>query len=154
MLTELCKYLRNWFDETPAKDRLPYWEGEFTISSGVLVGFSDRLLNGQYFRISGSLLNDGVWKYPPKTTNPADLKDETFTGIVQSMAIPPDVVALDAEISEWRTANAAALNSPYQSESFGGYSYSLKSGSASAGVIGGVSWQNQFAARLSPWRKI
>lgn len=148
---ELCKYLRNFFDENDAKDRLPYWEGTFTISNGSLVGFSDRLLTGQYFRIIGSMLNDGVYKYPPKTTNPPDLKDETFTGVIQSMAVPPEIVALDAEITAWRTANADALNSPYQSESFGGYSYSLKNGTNGSN---GVSWQSQFAARLSPWRKI
>ena len=145
MLTELCKYLRNWFDENSAKERLPYWDGTFTIADGALVGFSDRLLNGQYFRITDSLLNDGVYQYP------ATLTDETFTGRVQSMAIPPEIVALDAEITAWRTAHADALNSPYQSESFGGYSYSLKSG---ADGENGVSWRSQFASRLSPWRKI
>ena len=133
MLTELCKYLRNWFDENSAKERLPYWDGEFTIENGALVGFSDRLLNGQYFRITDSLLNDGVYQYP------ALLNDETFTGRVQSMAIPPEIVELDEEIDAWRTANAAALNSPYQSESFGGYSYSLKSGSSANGINGGLS---------------
>lgn len=145
MLTELCKYLRNWFDENSAKERLPYWDGTFTIENGALVGFSG-LLNGQYFRISDSLLNDGVYQYP--ATN---LKSETFTGRIQSMAIPPEIVTLDEEITAWRTAHAEALNSPYQSESFGGYSYSLKSGLDGEN---GVSWRSQFASRLAPWRKI
>lgn len=141
MLTELCKYLRNWFDETSAKERLPYWDGEFTIADGALVGFSDLLLPGQYFRISDSLLNDGVYRYP------AELRDEVFTGRIQSMAVPPEIVALDAEITAWREANASAINSPYQSESFGGYSYSLRGDT-------GATWQSQFASRLGPWRKI
>lgn len=147
MLTEICKYLRNWFDEDSSKNRLPYWEGEFTITNGALVGFSDRLLTGQYFRIIDSRLNDGVYRYP------ANLSDETFTGTIQTMNIPKEITELDREMSEWVEANAAAIASPYQSESFGGYSYSLKTGLAN-GTIGGVSWVSQFAARLSPWRKI
>ena len=150
MLTQICQYLRNWFDRDSHKNRLPYWEGEFTISGGVLVGFSDRLIEGQYFRIIDSLLNDGVHQWPNE-----ELQDETFTGTVQSMSIPPDVVALDGEIAEWVTASQDAINSPYASESFGGYSYTLKGGTtATDGTGGGVTWQSQFAARLNPWRKI
>ena len=42
-------------------------------------------------------------------------------------------------------------SSPYVSESFGGYSYTKRSGSDS-GSVGG--WQEAFKARLSPWRKL
>ena len=149
MLTQICQYLRNWFDLDSHKNRLPYWDGEFTIEGGVLVGFSDRLIDGQYFRIIDSLLNDGVHQWPME-----ELQDETFTGTVQSMSIPPDVVALDGEISAWITANETALNSPYTSESFGGYSYTLRSGTTTSDGAAGLSWQSQFAARLAPWRKI
>lgn len=151
MLTQICQYLRNWFDHDAHKNRLPYWEGEFTIEGGVLVGFSDRLIYGQYYRIIGSILNDGVHQWPNE-----ELYNETFTGTVQSMSIPPDVVALDTDVPAWLEANAAALASPYQSESFGGYSYSLRgSGSAQDGTSG-LEWYNQpqFKVRLDPWRKI
>lgn len=145
MLGQICQYLRNWFDEDSRHNRLPSWSGEITIAGGELVGFSDRLLDGQYFRVIDSLLNDGVYQYP------AELKDETFDGTVQSMRVPPDVVALDAEITDWIVKNEGAINSPYQSESFGGYSYSK---GYSGGTAQGVTWQSQFAARLAPWRKI
>lgn len=152
MLTQICQYLRNWFDTDSRKNRLPYWEGEITITGGVLVGFSDRLIDGQYYRIIDSLLNDGVHQWPNE-----QLHDETFTGTVQSMSVPPDIIALDTEIPAWITANANAINSPYQSESKspGSYSYSLKSGSGSAdGGSAGLTWQSQFASRLNAWRKI
>lgn len=149
MLTQICQYLRNWFDLDSRKNRLPYWDGEFTVADGVLVGFSDRLIDGQHYRIIGSLLNDGVHQHGTDT-----LRDETFTGTVQSMSIPPDIVALDTDVPAWLEANAAALASPYQSESFGGYSYSLRSSGSEQG--GGLEWYNQpqFKARLDPWRKI
>lgn len=145
MLTEICQYLRNWFEVTK-------YFGEFTISGGTIT-YSDGselpLINNQYFRIVGSIFNDGVHKY----ANEDVLTDETFNGSVWSMAVPPVVIALAGEIADWVTANTEAINSPYQSESFGGYSYS-KSGGSSATGMDGVSWQSQFAARLLPWRKI
>lgn len=59
MLTDLCQELRNWFDRGQ-----PKWFGDFTIENGALVLRSDMSLkDGQYFRICGSALNDGVYQY-------------------------------------------------------------------------------------------
>lgn len=154
MLTQICQYLRNWFDHDSAHNRLSRWSGTFTISGGKLQGFEDKLKDGQYFRIIDSDLNDGVH-------NTADvLKDETFTGVIQSMRIPPDIIQLAEDIAAWLDSEDVqkAVNSPYQSESFGGYSYALKSnnsGSSDNGLTG-MSWttQKQFYDRLAPWRKI
>lgn len=146
MLTQICQYLRNWF----ARDILV---GDFTISNNTVTyadGTALSLVTNQYFRIVGSLFNDGVHKLDNKLA----LTDETFTGAVWSMAVPPVVVDLASEIAAWITANEGAINSPYASESFGGYSYSLKSGSGTNGENRGATWENQFADRLSPWRKI
>ena len=145
MLTEICQYLRNWFDKT----RLI---GDFTIENGVIFYGNDNVLSlvsGQYFRIVGSYLNDGVYAYPA-----SNLNDESFTGAIWIMAVPPVIVELADEIGEWVEENAAVISSPYASESFGGYSYSLRAGSDSSGVQGGATWQSQFASRLAPWRKI
>lgn len=144
MLTEICQYLRNWFE-------LSKLFGEFVISEGNIAFYDGSVLplqNGQYFRIVGSVFNDGVHKY-----GDADLGDEEFYGGVWTMAVPPVVVDLAKEIEDWTGLNAEAINSPYQSESFGGYSYT-KAGGNSASGTGEISWQSQFAARLSPWRKI
>lgn len=142
MLTELCQELRNWFE-------LEKHHGTFTIENGNLT--ADFLREGQYFRICGSIFSDGVHQYPA-----ADLPSEQFDGSVWALAIPAPVLALSAEIDAWRAkyeaADSAAL-SPFQSESFGGYSYA-KGASGSAGNTSGVSWQNAFMARLNKWRKI
>lgn len=145
MLTQICQYLRNWFE----REKLI---GTFAITGGVLTdayGNPLDFIDGQYIRIIGSVMNDGVHQWGSEV-----LTDETFTGAVWSMAVPPVVVELASEIEDWITANEAVISSPYQSESFGGYSYSLKSGSDSTGVSGGVTWESQFYDRLSPWRKI
>lgn len=142
MLTELCQELRNWF----VKDK---YAGTFTIENGQLS--VDFLQSGQYFRVIGSVFNDGVHQYPA-----TDLTDEEFDGAVWALAIPQAVINLDTVISEWQTkyggADSTAM-SPFQSESFGGYSYS-KSASYGNNSPAGVSWQSVFASQLNRWRKI
>ena len=161
MLTEICAFLRNWFE----RDK---FFGDFVIVNGQLMrsdGSALPLLSGQYFRVVGSVFNDGVHKLPEESAPTRDnqtsapdpltiLNDEEFSGAVWSMAVPPDFLALVEDITGWVTVNAQAIASPYTSESFAGYSYSLKSGSSASDGTGGLSWQTQFAARLNPWRKI
>jgi hypothetical protein len=85
----------------------------------------------------------------------AGLRDETFAGTIRAMAIPPAVIALSEEIRQWvDTYQADIVNSPYQSESFNGYSYTLKSGGNSQGGTDSVGWQDIFGKRLSRWRKL
>lgn len=105
--------------------------------------------DNQYFRIVGSVFNDGVHQY----TSELELTDETFTGAIWLMAIPKDVIDLATEISDWKEKYADTVNSPFQSESFGGYSYSKASGGSSSGSSG-PTWQSVFAKRLNEWRKI
>lgn len=146
MLTQICQYLRNWFDRDRLLGRIKIENGELSFADGRSVP----LVSGQYFRVIGSLFNDGVRLY-----GVTELTDEEFDGAVWSMAVPPPVLALADEISAWVQANQSALSSPYSSESFGGYSYTLRSGyDATRGNSGPVTWQTQFSAALAPWRKI
>lgn len=148
MLTELCTELKNWFERCIVS-------GKITIrSDGVTVGnapLSDYLQTGQYYRIVGSVFNDGVHQFGNEELDP----ENTFTGSIWCMAVPKEVIKLSEDIDKWETDNQTALNSPYQSESFGGYSYSLKSGSGGSGDSGAsYTWRNQFAAQLRKWRKL
>lgn len=146
MLTELCAEIRNYFLRDYRKD---IHAGTFTISNGSVEPLSF-LKVGQFFRIVGSLFNDGVHQYGED-----GLADETFTGEIWAMAVPPAVIALSGEIDEWKEKNAEALSSPYQSESFGGYSYTKGAGSASpSGKASAYSWQDQFSSKLSQYRRI
>ena len=118
--------------------------GTFTIKDGgITLPF---LADMQYFRICGSVFNDGLHRYPA-----TDLVDEEFSGAIWALAIPPAVVDLADEIQKWQERNGEASVSPYQSESFGGYSYS-KATDAETG--GAVTWQSAFKQQLSAWRKI
>ena len=147
-LTEICANLKNYF----LTGNNAIKKGTFTIVSGSAP--LDTLLAGQYFRIYGSILNDGVWQNT--AADLANLRAETFTGEIWSMSVPRDFEQLCIDINAWRDANegvSSANMSPYTSESFGGYSYS-KGGSSSKSGGTAVSWQAQFAARLSTYRRI
>ena len=63
------------------------------------------------------------------------------------------------DIGDWIEANkkgsVKAQESPYQSESFDGYTYTIKSGSTSNSASGGLTgWQAEFGSRLNQWRKM
>lgn len=140
MLEQILDYIHNYF----VKSKIT---GTFTISSGSLE--ASFLQNGQYFTIHGSIFNDGIHQYPA-----SDLTDEVFEGEVWAMAVPPAVIALADEIREWVSNNSSAVYSPYQSESFGGYSYTRKTDSGSGFADSTPGWAGVFGSRLNKWRKI
>lgn len=132
MLETVLMYLNNWFV-------MGRYDDTYTIEDGgIALPF---LVDGQYFRIVGSLFNDGVYQYP------AELTDETFDGSVWAMAIPKALLSTVAEITAWMAKNGDS--GPYTSESFGGYSYSKATNSKGMAV----GWRDVFAAQLAPWKK-
>lgn len=136
MLTEICAEIRNYFV-------MEIHEGTFEIVGGNIEPL-DFLKTGQYFRIVGSALNNGVYQYPS-----ADMTDETFEGSVWAMAVPPSVVALADEIKEYVESDAGKLSN-FTSESFGGYSCSKATDSNGAPL----SWEKVFANRLNKYRRL
>jgi hypothetical protein len=145
ILTEICDYLNNNFWEKKI-------EGSFSIVDGYIN--VPALKNGQYFRIIGSTFNDGVHKYPITATT--KLTDEEFKGVILAMAVPATVIAIASDITEWQAKYGGASSeamSPFNSESFDGYSYS-KSGSGNANSGSNVTWQDVFGGRLNKYRKL
>lgn len=137
-LYELLAYLRNFFPGL----KWNFQNFEITGGKMKLPGMNA----GGYYLIEGSRRNNGTHVY-----GDADLMPETFTGTVTEICLPRQVEQLWAEINEWIKKNAETLASPFQSESFGGYSYTKAS---TGGVDGGASWKNVFAPRLRQWRKL
>lgn len=137
MLTEVCAEIRNYF----VKD---IHNGTYEIVGGKITPL-DFIQENQYFRIIGSVFNDGVYQ------NTADLvlTDEIFSGSVWSMAVPPSVIDLAEEIKKYNESDEAKP-SAYISESFGGYSYS-KATDKNGAPMG---WKKVFASRLNPYRRI
>ena len=149
MLQQVMESVCNYFIE----ERL---SGTYEIVDGAI---SLPLLDGQRFLIQGSVLNDGVYTYHANgiknddNTAAAGLQDETFTGTICALAVPPAVIALSAEIKAWVDTNGAASVSPYTSENvIGVYSYTKAQNGSGAG--GAVTWQDAFSGQLKRWRKV
>ena len=145
ILEHVLGSIHNWF----VRDTLSV--GECTISDGALPA-SVPIPDGVWYRIQGSYLNDGMHL---KGDESEGLTDETFSGTITTHVIPKPLLELVDEISQWATKYGESANGPYQSESFGGYSYSLRGNSSSAnGNAPSTGWRAAFAGRLNQWRKL
>ena len=149
MLNQICENLCNYFVQNR-------YEGRFEIDGGMI---SLPLLDGQRFLIQGSALNDGMYTYHDTGIKDDDdstavgLQDETWTGTICALAVPPAVIALSAEVKAWVDANQESQNSPYSGESvLGVYSYTKATGGHGAG--GSVGWMDVFGDKLKRWRKV
>ena len=137
MLTEICTHLHNFF----VRDEDKHYQKGITINGGILTP-SFNIKQNQYYRIVGSVFNDGVHKFGDETDV---LVDEVFDGSVWLMSVPKSFLDLVSEIEDYQAKYGQAT--PYVSESFGGYSYSKADSTA-------ASWQHAFGTRLNAWRKI
>ena len=136
MLDEILAEIRNYFV-------VKVHSGDFEVIGGKLSPL-DFLQNGQYFKIHGSIFNDGVYRYPE-----SGLVDETFSGEIWALAVPPTLIALVADIEDYEK-KAKENVSPFESESFGGYSYTKATDSNGSPLT----WKTVFAKKLNRWRKI
>ena len=137
-LFEMCAECKNFF--STENDR---HKGTFTVKDGAFAPL-DFLQEGQYFRVVGSTFNDGVYQYPE-----ANLTDETFTGEIWAMRVPPAFIELSTEIEEYNNSDVGKP-SPYISENFGGYGYTKATDANGAPI----SWHKAFASRLNKYRKL
>lgn len=163
MLTDLCAEINNYFFDMEDDAQ----HGKYRVEDGKLIPAPD-LTDGQYYRLLGSVFNDGVHRFRESAEMDSEehfvednemVDEPEFTGTVWGMKIPPAVLTLTEEIAAWRDKNESldsANMSPFQSESFDIYNYSKgssgqsKSGAASAAVT----WQGQFASRLNKYRRL
>ena len=142
-LTELCQELRNWFDRARYIGHITIDKSGDVFCNGVKVG----LLEGQYYRVIGSVYSNGVHIYPD-----SDTRAESFDGAVWAMAVPPDFLALVQEIEDWNANARPKMLGPYSSEnlSSSGYSYQRQS----AEDMAKADYKTVFGARLNKWRKL
>lgn len=153
-ITEMCLECKNFFLRNGSKD---IHSGAFTISAHTIAPL-DFLIPGQYFRITGSVLNNGVYQY--SEDGMSALQDETFAGSIWAMYVPPAFLELCAEIDEWQSkyGDIGSMNmSPYVSQSISGVFSATKSssgGSSGSGESSVQTWQSVYKSRLNKWRRI
>ena len=153
MLQRVCESIHNYFIKASQR-------GSYEIADGVIsLPF---VLEGQKILIRDSALNDGIYTYHENgltnddDTEAAGLQDESFTGMICALAVPPAVIALSEEISQWVEKYGEAVNSPYQSENvIGVYSYTKAgSGRNNGSAEKPVTWETVFADRLNRWSMV
>lgn len=138
MVEEVMRYCRNFFISGTRVSNI------FHVKGGKIVELLP-FIDNQFVWITGSTLNDGIYQMPI-----TDLFDEEFNGEIIGLKPPKAFLSLVDEITKWQDKYSDIVTSPYQSESFNGYSYSKKSGTDASGI----NWQSQFQKQLSKWRKI
>lgn len=134
MLEKILAHLNNWFIVPGG-----IHHGSYSVEGGeISLPF---LQDGQFFRVMGSVFNDGLYQYPA-----ANLTDEQFDGTIWALAIPKRVVELSEEITAWNSKQGDGV---YTSESFDGYSYTK----ATDGKGQPLTWEGHFRRELNEWRK-
>jgi hypothetical protein len=142
LLDDVLSYIHNYF----ARDQRPVSGCE--IAGGAL---PFDMPEGVWYRIEGSLLNDGMHQAGSEEV----LADETFDGTITLCAVPKPLLETVDQILAWTEKNGDSAYGPYQSESFGGYSYTLKGSSTSNGTTPPVTgWKAAFAGSFTRWRKL
>ena len=139
MLYEIMKRINNFFIVESGRKTWTIEDGKIALPF---------VQENQYFKITGSTFNDGVYKY----TDEVQLTDETFNGVISAMAVPQSFLDLVDEIEEWQKSNSKVITSPYQSESFSDYSYTKTSNSTSNSKP--MTWYSVFSDRLSIYKKV
>lgn len=163
VMTQICAEVKNYFVRT-ASD---IFRGTFAVSGGVMTlsdaadgradaDFREMFLSGRYIRVIGSVFSDGVHAVQEDGTISA--ADETFAGEVWLMAPPTDFLLLADDIAAWTEKYGDKVTSPFASESFAGYSYSMRGTSRwrgdNSGSADDFGWQNAFRSRLNKFRRM
>lgn len=144
MLEQVLKAINNYFYKTGEK-------GEYVVNNNE-IEVKGKYLVGQYIKIEGSILNDGVFKIVNVSRNKITIDggvDETFLGYIYGLAIPRDIIELEAKVKKFNN-NIFTTNSIYISETNGAYSYT-KATDKNGNV---QTWKNAFASDLEPYRRI
>lgn len=118
-------------------------DGSITISGGMVVSPE---INAPYAYIKGSLFHDGLHQLDASSIVGDSGPDETFSGCVWLLYPPNHFIALCRQIAEFEAKTPVGA---LQSESLEGYSYSRASGQN-----GLLTWQEAYASRLRPYRRM
>ena len=147
MIEQICGHIHNYFETDPVTGQRLIYPGTYSITNGQInLPF---MVDGEYFRVFGSRVNDGVYQYPAY-----GLTDETFNGVIWEMRPPRAFLTLVDEIVDWMDKYGDIMKNPYQSEDVIGVFRNTKmtSGKVTGDYI--ATWQSVYKDQLNEWRKL
>lgn len=147
MIEQICGHIHNYFETDPVTGQRLIYPGTYSITNGQInLPF---MVDGEYFRVFGSRVNDGVYQYPAY-----GLTDETFNGVIWEMRPPRAFLTLVDEIVDWMDKYGDIMKNPYQSEDvIGVFRYTkMTSGKVTGDYI--ATWQSVYKDQLNEWRKL
>jgi len=159
---EVLAYLNNYFVYTYA----PNVYVDITAETSTIAladtdyDFDDYALDarvGQYVRIEGTRLNDGVYKvatvgdasFTVEETLLDELSDEDLDYVtIYELAVPQELLTIITEMQTWETDHPSGSDN-VKSETLGPHSITYgDAGGGGSGVFG------NFASRLKRWKKV
>lgn len=142
MIGEIMAYLNNYFERCSI-------DGDFTVAADGSLSFKDQLDGFQFIAILGSTHSDGVHRVVDGCIENVTRMDDHFTGRVWLLSPPAGLVRLSEEIAAYAQKSAQSVG-PFTSETFfGDYSYTK-----ATGAHGVLTWQEQYASALMPYRRM
>ena len=141
-MDKILAYLKNYFYRFGEN-------GTYTIEDNSIT-VRGKYVEGQYIRLTGSVLNDGVYKVINIEDNVITLDgavNEVFEGVIYSLVIPKEIIELEKKIKKYEEDNPQG---GYISESFGNYSYNK--GTNANGELN--TWKDVFKVELRPYKKV
>lgn len=150
MVGDLMTMTNNYFEKFYIHGNISITDGKLELPSNFVVG--------QYVRIIGSLLNDGVYKIQEKsgdtTTLSLLLEDEEFSGYVVGLAVPKAFVALSERVDKWAQKYEARRGLISESSLGGYYSWSASAKDVSEAFSSEIGrWSKLNSGRTMEWLK-
>lgn len=142
ILIDVMNHVKNYFVNPRQTE-----EGKFTISGGIIT-LRGKYLIGQHLAVSGSILSSGVYLVNDDLITLDGARDETFTGMVAGLAVPPNFLRLVKEIEDFSNSREGQASNVV-SASFGIQSFSFAT-DADGNRAG---WEQVFAKRLNQFRR-
>lgn len=121
----------------------------FTINNNT-IEVTGTYLVGQYVRIVGSIVNDGIYQIETYTSGKITiigLTDEVFEGTIYGLSVPKDFIELESKIETYNNKNVISNKS---SEGFNNYSVGYakdKNGKP-------LQWQEIFKSDINIYRQM
>ena len=143
LITEIMKLIDKYFINYKQVEK-----GNFIIKDGI-IDVTSPYIKGQYIRIIGSILNDGVYLVSDDLLTLAGAQDEVFNGMILGLSVPRDFIKLVDDIEKFEKSSDIEKRD-LASVRIGEYAETRATGKDGTPI----SWQSVFRRDLDKYRRM